>query len=112
MRSAAVAAERCGAALRIVHVVEPLDALQRLSHPLTSPYSVEDVVQKAGARLQALAKSPEFDHLHLEYEVRTGKPFVELIIAARASLADLIVVGGASWTEEFLLAYRLRFQIL
>lgn len=102
MRSAAVVAERCGAALRIVHVVEPLDAFQRLSHPLTSPYTLEDIVQKVSARLQALAKSPEFDHLHPEYEVRTGKPFVELIIAARASRADLIVVGGTSDSEELL----------
>jgi nucleotide-binding universal stress UspA family protein len=36
----------------------------------------------------------------VEYEVRRGKPFVELIIASRAWLADLIVVGGASRTEE------------
>jgi nucleotide-binding universal stress UspA family protein len=32
----------------------------------------------------------------MEYEVRRGKPFVELIIAGRAWLADLIVVGGAA----------------
>lgn len=102
MRAAAVVAERCGAALRIVHVVEPLDAFQRLSHPLTSPYTLEDIVQKVGARLQALAKSPEFDHLHSDYEVRTGKPFVELITAAKACLADLIVVGGTSGSEELL----------
>ena len=102
MQSAAVVAERCGAVLRIVHVVEPLDAFQRLSHPLTSPYTLENIVQKVGVRLQALAKSPEFVHLHSEYEVRTGKPFVELIIAARACLADLIVIGGASGSEELL----------
>jgi nucleotide-binding universal stress UspA family protein len=36
----------------------------------------------------------------VEYEVRRGKPFVELIIAGRAWLADLIVVGGASRMEE------------
>ena len=45
MQSAAVLGERCGAALRIVHVVEALDAFQRLSHPLTSPYQVEEIVQ-------------------------------------------------------------------
>ncbi|HET9297633.1 MAG TPA: universal stress protein, partial [Candidatus Binatia bacterium] len=38
--------------------------------------------------------------LDAEYEVRTGKPFVELIVAQRAWLADLIVVGGGSQPRE------------
>jgi universal stress protein A len=42
----------------------------------------------------------ELAGLHTEYEVRTGKPFVELIVAQRAWLAELIVVGGASQPEE------------
>jgi nucleotide-binding universal stress UspA family protein len=100
LRSAVVLANRFGAALRLVHVVEPLDAYQRISHPLTSPYTLEEIAQKTGARLQALAVSPELARLQVEYEVRRGKPFVELIIAGRAWLADLIVVGGASRMEE------------
>ena len=100
LRSAVVLANRCDAALRLVHVVEPLDAYQRISHPLTSPFTLEEIAQKTGARLQALAVSPELARLQVEYEVRKGKPFVELIIAGRAWLADLIVVGGASRTEE------------
>ena len=100
LRSAGVLANRCGGALRLVHVVEPLDAYQRMSHPLTSPYTLEEIVQKAGARLQALAASPEFAGLRVEHEVRKGKPFLELIIAGRAWLADLIVVGGASQKEQ------------
>jgi universal stress protein E len=98
--SAVALANRCGAALRLVHVVEPLDAYQRISHPLTSPFTLEQIAQKTGVRLRALAVSPELARLQVEYEVRMGKPFVELIIAGRAWLADLIVVGGASRTEE------------
>jgi nucleotide-binding universal stress UspA family protein len=49
-----------------------------------------------------LAASPELAHLQVEYEVRMGKPFVELIIARRAWQADLIVVGGASQEGHFL----------
>ncbi len=98
--SAVALANRCGAALRLVHVVEPLDAYQRISHPLTSPYTLEEIAQKTGVRLQALVASPALARLQVEYEVRKGKPFVELIIAGRAWLADLIVVGGASRTEE------------
>jgi hypothetical protein len=41
LKSALALANRCGAALRLVHVVEPLDAYQRISHPLTAPYTLE-----------------------------------------------------------------------
>ena len=103
LKSAAVLANRYGAALRLVHVVEPLDAYQRISHPLTSPFTLEEIAQKTGARLQALAASPELARLKVEYEVRKGKPFIEVILAARAWLADLIVVGAASQTQELFL---------
>jgi nucleotide-binding universal stress UspA family protein len=103
LRSAAVLANRCGSALRLVHVVEPLHSYQRLSHPLTSPYTLEEISQKTGVRLQALVANPELASLHVEYEVRRGKRFVELIIAGRAWQADLIVVGGTSRTEESIL---------
>jgi universal stress protein E len=99
-RSAVVLANQCGSALRLVHVVEPLHSYQRLSHPLTSPYTLEEISHKAGIRLQALVASPELARLHVEYEVRRGKRFVELIIAGRAWQADLIVVGGSSQAEE------------
>ena len=103
LKSAAVLAKRCGAALRLVHVVEPQHSYQRISHPLTSPYTLEEIAQKTGAKLQVLAASPELAHLQVEYEVRTGKPFAELIIARRAWQGDLIVVGGASHQEGYFL---------
>lgn len=103
LRSAAVLARRCSAELRLVHVIEPQHTYQRISHPLTSPYTLEEIAQKSGVKLQALAASPELAHLQVEYEVRTGKPFVELIIARRAWQADLIVVGGASQPEPHFL---------
>ena len=46
LSSAVVLAKRCKAALRLVHVVEPLDSYQRISHPLTSPYPVEEIEKK------------------------------------------------------------------
>jgi len=102
LRSAAVLAKRSGAALRLVHVIEPHHSYQRISHPLTLPYTIEEIAQKTGAKLQMLAASPELAHLQVEYEVRTGKPFVELIVARRAWQADLIVVGSASKGAHFL----------
>ena len=98
LESAVALANRCGAALQLVHVIEPLAAYQRMSHPLTPPYTLEEIAQKTGARLKALVAGRELAGLHAQYEVRSGKPFVELIIAARAWLADLIVVGRASET--------------
>jgi nucleotide-binding universal stress UspA family protein len=102
LRSAAVLAKRSGAALRLVHVIEPQHSYQRVSHPLTLPYTIEEIAQKTGEKLQMLAASPELAHLQVEYEVRTGKPFVELIVARRAWQADLIMVGSASQGAHFL----------
>lgn len=103
LRSAVLLAKRCGAALRLVHVVEPLHSYQRISHPLTSPYTIEEISQKAGEKLQALSASSDLAPLQVEYEVRRGKPFVELIIARRAWQADLLVVGGAHEREAHFL---------
>ena len=49
LTSALALANRCRATLRLVHVVEPLDAYQRISHPLTSPFTVAEIAQKAAA---------------------------------------------------------------
>lgn len=103
LRSAAELAKRCGAALRLVHVIEPHHSYQRLSHPLASPESLEELAQKLGAKLQAIAAGPELASLQVEYEVRTGKPFRELILARRAWQADLMIVGSASQEEVHLL---------
>jgi nucleotide-binding universal stress UspA family protein len=70
-----------------------------MSHPFTSPYTLEDLSQKVGEKLQASVANPELAGRRVEYEVRRGKRFVEIIIAARAWQADLIVVGTGSRTE-------------
>ena len=92
-RSAAEFAKRCGARVKLVHVVEPYPLYSRLSHPFTPPYSTEELVQRAGEKIQTLATNAEYGFVRVEYEVRTGKPFVELILVRRAWQADLIVVG-------------------
>jgi nucleotide-binding universal stress UspA family protein len=101
--SAITLAQKTGATLRLVHVVEPYSFYQRLPHPFTTPYSLEALAQRAGERLEALATNAELAPLHIEYEVRIGKPFVELIIARRAWQADMIVVGGVTHGEGRLL---------
>jgi nucleotide-binding universal stress UspA family protein len=99
-QSAAELAKRCGAALKLIHVVEPYPLYQRVSYPLTPPYPLEELTQKAGEKLEALATSAEYGLSRVEYEVRTGKPFVELILVRRAWQADLIVVGSAAEEER------------
>jgi universal stress protein E len=103
VKSAALLAKRFSAELRLVHVVEPLPSYQKISHPLTFSRTIEEISQKAGGKLQALVAGSELAGLKVEYEVRRGKPFVELIIARRAWQADLIVVGATSRQEERLL---------
>ncbi len=103
VQSAASLARRCGAALKLIYVAEPYHLYQRLSHPLTSPYSVEEIAQKAGAKLETLTASAALASLPVAYEVRTGRPFVELIVACRAWQGDLLVVGGPSAEEGPLL---------
>jgi len=101
-RSAVELAKRCGAHVKLVHVIEPYPVYQLLSHPLTPSYTAEELAQRAGEQLKALATKAEHDGTRVEYEVRTGKPFVELIVAGRAWQADLIVVGGAAEEGRFL----------
>lgn len=98
-RSAVGLAKQCGAHLRLVHVVEPYHLYQRLSHPFTTVYRTEDLVQVAGEQLQQRATREEERLPHVEYEVRVGKPFVELILAGRAWSADLLMVGGSTHGE-------------
>ena len=92
-QSAMELAERCGAEVKLVHVVEPYAMYQRLTHPLTSTYKTEELVERAGRTLQKLSNDMQSQRSRVEYEVRTGKPFVELIIARRSWQADLLVVG-------------------
>lgn len=99
VQSAIELARRCQAALRLVYAIEPYHLYQRLSHPLTPPYPPEEIAQKAGEKLEALVKSPAFASLQVDYEVRTGKAFVELIVARRAWQGDLLVVGGPTAGE-------------
>jgi nucleotide-binding universal stress UspA family protein len=94
LASAMVLARKCDAALRLVHVIEPHELHHRISHPFASQQGLNEMAQKAGAKLRELGESGEVAQLRVEYEVRTGKPFVELIVARRAWQADLIVVGG------------------
>lgn len=100
VHAAAVLARQHGAALKLVHVVEPYPLYQTLSHPLTAPYTLEELTARAGKELEALVSRPELATLRVDYEVRTGKPFIQLILAHRAWQSDLLVVGSTTRGQE------------
>lgn len=103
LESGIVLASRCDARLRLVHVVEPYHFYRQISHPVAAQHGREKIAEQAGAKLEKVAASPALGQLRVEYEVRTGKPFVELILAGRAWQADLIIIGGPSRQQGHLL---------
>ena len=103
IKSAMVLASRCDAALKLVHVVESQHVYQKITHPVGSHDGVEQMAQQAGAELQELVSSRDLAQWRVEYEVHTGKPFVEIIVARRAWQADLITIGGPSRKQFHLL---------
>jgi nucleotide-binding universal stress UspA family protein len=103
LKSGIVLAGKCDATLRLVHVVEPHQFYRQISHPLASQYGREKIAEQAGAKLEEVATSQQLGQLRVEYEVRTGKPFVELILAGRAWQTNLIIIGGPSRRQGHLL---------
>jgi universal stress protein E len=103
LKSAIALAGRFDAALRLVHVVEPQHFYQKISHPIASKNSLEDVVQLARTKLQDRVASRELGGLQADYMVRVGKPSIEIILAASAWQTELIILGGPSRHESHLL---------
>jgi universal stress protein A len=95
LRYATAFAEKFGAEIRLLHVVQDLalfipDALG-VAQPL--PTAIE---QFKAAACQALARYVEennLGHLNLRTDVREGTPFLEIVRYAREAEVDLIVMG-------------------
>lgn len=89
VRSAAALAKRCDAHVKLVHVVEPYPLYQRLAHPLTSTYSMAELVQRAGEALRKLTdeqsdmgrrwvRSRRWRSSHQKRSNQSGKPFLPI----------------------------------
>ena len=102
--AAAVLAARAGAMLYLLHAIEPVPTYRQVPWPGSRSHALHDeLVQKLHTELKTLTNSAELAPLQVITEVRTGKPFVELIAAARHWPADVIVVGTSPRGEGRLL---------
>ena len=107
LKHAVALAEKFGATLHLLHV---------LPDPHAQAWSIEaagvpvDQLQtrwgeEAKARLDEALTAAEREALHAVTETRVGHPFLEIIRYAKASKADLIVIGthGRGAIEHMLL---------
>jgi nucleotide-binding universal stress UspA family protein len=94
LESAMVLARRCEAMLRVVHVIEPKHHSRHVSRSKNWQGKIEESVTRSGANVAEIVESRTECRRRMDYEIRVGNPFFELILAACAWHADLIVVGG------------------
>jgi nucleotide-binding universal stress UspA family protein len=97
LRYACRLAEQFGSVLRLIHVVEPAPFLNDLPNVIVSR-SDDEIAKEALVKLQALAQD-EIDELIPIYpQVRVGKPYYEIVSAAKVGGADLIVISTHGYT--------------
>jgi nucleotide-binding universal stress UspA family protein len=75
-------------------VIEAHHHALHVSQPKSRQSKIEEKVTKSGADLEEIVESRTDCRRRINYEVRVGNPFFELILAACAWRADLIVVGA------------------
>lgn len=94
LESAAHLARMLGAEVLVVHVVEPPRLYERILSPVQSRlHSVEETSERAAERCRTLLAAPTMEGVRVDYQIRMGVPFVDLIDAARIAHADLILLG-------------------
>jgi nucleotide-binding universal stress UspA family protein len=94
LESALVLARRCEARLRVVHVIEPKHHSRHVAQSKSRQSEIEERVTRSGNDIEHILESSTDCRRRVDYDVRVGEPFLELILAACAWHADLIVVGG------------------
>lgn len=107
VRYAAEVAEKFGAELVLLHVVQDLtlvvpDVMMPL--PVAAP-AVEDMVSGAKAGIAKMVEKLGFQKLAPKAEVRIGAPAAEIVAAAADLKADLLCIGthGRTGLAHFLL---------
>jgi nucleotide-binding universal stress UspA family protein len=86
-----------GAALRVIHVVETSPFLNDLPNVVLTR-SENEIAKEALVKLQALAQDEIDELIPVQPEVRIGKPYREIVGAAKVLGADLIVIATHGYT--------------
>ena len=88
-------AEEFGADVIILHVIEEIARAMYFDMLQTPPLAqiMSDIEAQADKALHELVPEPYRDTLTVEYLVRKGVPFLQVVACAEEMKADLIVVG-------------------
>ena len=97
LRYAIRLADQFGAVLRLVHVVEPAPVINDLPN-VALIRSDAEIMKAAKVKLQAIAQDDIDELIPVYPEVRTGKPYQEIVAAAKVGNADLIVIATHGYT--------------
>jgi universal stress protein A len=97
LRYACRLAEQFGSVLRLIHVVEPAPFLNDLPNVIISRSDAE-IAKESLVRLQTLARDEISELISISPQVRVGKPYHEIVTAAKVGGADLIVISTHGYT--------------
>lgn len=86
-----------GAVLRAIHVVETAPFLNDLPNVVLTR-SEDEMAKEALVKLQAIAQDEIDELIPVQPEVRIGKPYREIVGAAKVLGADLIVIATHGYT--------------
>ena len=86
-----------GAVLRVIHVVETAPFLNDLPNVVLTR-SENEMAKEALVKLQAIAQDEIDELIPVQPEVRIGKPYREIVGAAKVLGADLIVIATHGYT--------------
>jgi nucleotide-binding universal stress UspA family protein len=98
-------ASATGATLHLLHVIEEFSYWENFDlKTFPTPEVLDELTSNARLALEDLFEKEERGGLTVETDVRRGKPFVEIIRAARDLEADVVVIGshGVSGLAETL----------
>jgi len=88
-------AEKFGASLHLVHVMEDLlaHAWAAEVYVASAPNLREEIERESRQRLDSMLPAGEREHLQAKTALLAGNPFIEIIRYAKANGVDLIVMG-------------------
>ena len=97
VRYAVALAEKLGAAVTLLHVLEPPSRMAGME-AVVLVREESEVVALARAQLATLVKREGRGDVAVTFSVLTGEPFHEIASAARQQMADLIVIATHGYT--------------